>query len=456
MTPSTRRRKRSQPTESLEEVSATKPKKAQKLITRISLRNINNCVEFGIPESLCCSSCQRYLNIEEHKRKNRCEYKHQTFQCSKPYKTDSQCHKQPRKNIVWLGKLDEWFKSQQINRISSLVEKEKMLAVKPNSNRLATNTTSTAMERTADSGCPPTINRPDRPLLLLHDNTAPHQELLEPAVQTQQSLVQPDLFEPIPQSQQKPRRRCAIEDQTVQVEGEDHIIRDVPKTHVVILQTYLKKLQNKASQIDKLHQSVRKKKYTGSPLSKRLLASALVSVPGLSLTGAELVIPLFVAAFLADSNLISDKLDLNLFSKSFASAHNLRDILISFAVDSLIEAGNEIRGAENVFLSCDKGNKKGLSHFVKILSWWEKSQRKVKTFVLDIDASEGTSEGCAEAIKHSMMKLNGTIALLLKGQTTDSGGGGVLESLAEQLKKRDICTPTYLVASCITTNATTN
>ena len=187
--------------------------------------------------------------------------------------------------------------------------------------------------------------------------------------------------------------------------------------------------------MDMLKQSLKNKKYTGSPLSKRLLASALASVPGISLTGAELVIPLVVAAFLADSNLIEDNLDLSLFSKSFASAHNLRDILISFAVDSLIEVGNQIRGADNVFLSCDKGNKKGLSHFVKILSWWDRTQKKVQTFVLDIDASEGTSEGCAEAIKHSMKKLNDTVALLLKGQTTDSGGGGGVRVTGKEIAK---------------------
>ena len=124
-----------------------------------------------------------------------------------------------------------------------------------------------------------------------------------------------------------------------------------------------------------------------------------------------------------------------LFSESFASAHNLGDALISSAVDSLIEIGNEICGAHNVFMSCDKGNKKGLSHFIKILSWWDEVQKQVKTFALDIDASEGTSKGCAEAIQHSMTKLNDAIALLvLTGQTTDSGGGGMLESSVEEFK----------------------
>jgi hypothetical protein len=41
------------------------------------------------------------------------------------------------------------------------------------------------------------------------------------------------------------------------------------------------------------------------------------------------------------------------------------------------------------------------------------------------------------------------LPMLLAGQTTDSsGGGGVSESLAKELKKRNPCTPTHLVASC--------
>jgi glycerate kinase len=52
-----------------------------------------------------------------------------------------------------------------------------------------------------------------------------------------------------------------------------------------------------------------------------------------------------------------------------------------------------------------------------------------------MQAKVATSEGCAEAIKHSMKKINDTIAVFLKGCTTDSGGGGVLESLANEMKK---------------------
>jgi hypothetical protein len=53
-----------------------------------------------------------------------------------------------------------------------------------------------------------------------------------------------------PPPQQKPQRSIAIQDKTVQVKGQDHIIQDVPKTHVVLSLPCLKMLQIKASQID--------------------------------------------------------------------------------------------------------------------------------------------------------------------------------------------------------------
>jgi hypothetical protein len=49
----------------------------------------------------------------------------------------------------------------------------------------------------------------------------------------------------------------------------------------------------------------------------------------------------------------------NSFPNDFTSTQNSRDILISFAVDSLIEVGNQIHGAENAFLSYDKETKRG-------------------------------------------------------------------------------------------------
>jgi hypothetical protein len=229
---STRRSKRPRPTESKEEASSSAPTKAsKKLATRASSRNLNNCFEFGIPETLCCSSCQKYVEIDDRKRKNRKEYTHHSFQCWKPCKDDAQCLKKPR-NKAWLQKLlDAWFASRDINRISSFVAEQEN-SMNATEMEVDPNNLTSVIQKTTNSGCPPAINMPD-PLLVLEDDNPPHQEL-----------------EPAQPPQPKPNKSIAIEDKTVQVQGKDHIIRDVPKTHVVIHRNYLNRLKNKESQID--------------------------------------------------------------------------------------------------------------------------------------------------------------------------------------------------------------
>jgi hypothetical protein len=114
---------------------------------------------------------------------------------------------------------------------------------------------------TANSGCPPATNVPD-PSSVGEDAT--------------------------PQPQQKPRRDVTMEDVPIRVERAEHVIQGAPSTVEVVDRRHLATLRNKAAQINTLRATVKRKKHTGSPLSKRLLASALVSAPGFSLTGANL------------------------------------------------------------------------------------------------------------------------------------------------------------------------
>jgi hypothetical protein len=66
---------------------------------------------------------------------------------------------------------------------------------------------------------------------------------------------------------------------------------------------------------------------------------------------------------------------------------------------------------------------------------------------IDADGSGGKSEQCAAAICHSNKKNRNAITFFC-GQTTDSGGGGVLYSLASELGKLNLCSPVYFVAPC--------
>jgi len=90
---------------------------------------------------------------------------------------------------------------------------------------------------------------------------------------------------------------------------------------------------------------------------------------------------------------------------------------------------------KKIHVACDKGNKKGVGHFAKTLCWWEDS--KVHTELLDIDASGGSSNECANSMRVSMNKLKLTDDAnthLFNGQNTDSGGGGTLDSLHKYMK----------------------
>jgi len=107
-----------------------------------------------------------------------------------------------------------------------------------------------------------------------------------------------------------------------------------------------------------------------------------------------------------------------------------------------------------MYMACDKGNKKGIGHFCKVMSAWDPINGTVDLDLLDIDASGGTSKDCAKSIQASMNKLKAVDndqTHLLYGNATDSGGGGVLDSLADELQEIDnLCGPEdeHLVANC--------
>jgi hypothetical protein len=89
--------------------------------------------------------------------------------------------------------------------------------------------------------------------------------------------------------------------------------------------------------------------------------------------------------------------DLEQLSTAFPSKDTLRNWTLKHEIDCLVEIGADIKG-KSVFLACDKGNKRKVGHFVKIISWWEKQAKHVRTQLIDIDASESTSEGCAKEL----------------------------------------------------------
>ena len=243
----------------------------------------------------------------------------------------------------------------------------------------------------------------------------------------------------------KPLRRVNLVDRQITIDKQTFWVKNVPNKVKLVNASRLTFLEKQDQRVATSTKSVSATRYTrNNVLADRLFAAALLSAPALSLVAAETFIPVAVAAHIA----MTGQYDLSqLDFKCFPSQATLRQKLIEYAVDCLIILADAINDSK-IFITCDKGNKKGLGHFVKVLAWWNSISQKVQTFVLDIDVSDGSSSKCADAIAHSMKKVKAIVEVLLRGQTTDSGGGGVLENLAVELQKRDLTDDFYYVANC--------
>lgn len=95
----------------------------------------------------------------------------------------------------------------------------------------------------------------------------------------------------------------------------------------------------------------------------------------------------------------------------------------------------------NLYLSCDKGNKKGNKNLAKFFCWYDKIQTQVCTYLLDVNCVDEDTSDIFPGIKHSIERFFSTLDhpipdIKLRGQCTDSGGGGTLFVLANEMKKK--------------------
>ena len=248
---------------------------------------------------------------------------------------------------------------------------------------------------------------------------------------------------------------------TVRVEKDGHVysVKDVPEgfdlydtvkydmvyrpTHIWLAnKNYKLKFNEK-----KWNQLFQAQKWSSSVHAMFFFTAVASICPSLSLDGYSIMLPLLFVAMLSKTHSVQH-LDMGLLSKSFPSHTILRRQLTERAAQIICCVSRKLRFVKYIYTACDKGCKKGVSHFVKILSWWDSESRRVQTFTLDVDASEGSSQACASAIQYSLQKVWIIAHFFLAGVSSDSCGGGVLESLVECLHNLGCMTNNYLVACC--------
>ena len=206
------------------------------------------------------------------------------------------------------------------------------------------------------------------------------------------------------------------------------------------------RINHEAEQFRKLKRTLQTKKHVSTELGRLYCGTAAALVPQASHSGLEQAHSLLVAGLLADAKV--EGIELSDISQALPKRRCFRRKTNISAIASTVCAAKSLKKAKFLYLTADKGNKQGMEHFPKIVSWYDEEERRVKEHLLDIDVTDKTSEDAAKAIVHSLQKLFPQDEIVLHGIVTDSGGGGTLESLGRELEKLGVCSEDFLILSC--------
>jgi hypothetical protein len=220
---------------------------------------------------------------------------------------------------------------------------------------------------------------------------------------------------------------------------------ELPNSHTVISRSRLSRLGESDKLGQKLKAKIRKaKQHRSSHLGRRHCNSALHQAPRLSTHMAEQTFPMIIAGFLADAEMTFDA---EAIASSCPSAETSNYFVVDGSIDSMLWLEDQFQAAAATFIARDKGKRQGIDHFPKAMSWWSTTDAKVCSACIDADGSGGTSDECARAIWHSIKTFRGAPPFFY-GQTTDSGGGGVLHSLQRSMARLLLCARICFIAPC--------
>ena len=159
-------------------------------------------------------------------------------------------------------------------------------------------------------------------------------------------------------------------------------------------------------------------------MGNRLFGTAAAMVPQAGMSGVATIAPMVVAAVLENANIIN--INYNDVVQSLPSNNTIARLVIGNAADTVMLTKISIKNNPVVYLSCDKGNKKGNKNLAKYLCWYCVKSNRVKTDLVDVDCTNENSKDIAKDVHHSLKRIFGeNVAAVLYGQCTDSSGGRI-------------------------------
>ena len=228
---------------------------------------------------------------------------------------------------------------------------------------------------------------------------------------------------------------------------------DTKSTHALVHKSHLSRLQHDSKQLQDIKKKMGNKIYQSTPIGHQFLGKALSILPKASHDALQDANPLMCATFAAD---ISIPCDYKKLAQVRPSRRTYKRVIENQAMVNYTKFVSMVNKNPNIYISSDKSNsEKGGSSkatLPNLITFTNIFTRTIITFILDYDSAGDDSEDVSNTIRHRIKKLQSmmSVTLVLRGQSTDSGGRGTLESLATHLKSDDslIFLDDCLVASC--------
>jgi hypothetical protein len=188
--------------------------------------------------------------------------------------------------------------------------------------------------------------------------------------------------------------------------------------------------------------------------SRRIMGGLIAFLLKVSSLAWEQMLPFSLQAFFKSTGINADFEQLRLLCPKRNTIENL---IKDFGADTMLICIHSLERAGTYYLSFDKADasKGKMGGCVKIVSWFDETlisdeypDGQVLTMVLDCDKTGGTSKDVADGVAYSMKKLCLSALVSGAGATTDSGGGGTIESVVRALVGLGILILLALTANC--------
>ena len=177
------------------------------------------------------------------------------------------------------------------------------------------------------------------------------------------------------------------------------IVTSPLKNYSSVYNPKLSLIKNKAMNYDELIKSLSLTNYVGIELSDSMLVFDASTIPQCDFLGLAIIIPFVDGSVLANCGLVFTTDEL---VSSLPSHNKVKVMVADKVVETMLLTQNSICKNYHVFISADKGNKKGKKNLAKFICWYDIDDCEVKTFLLGVDCTDEDTNEVAGALEHSL------------------------------------------------------